>query len=141
MMNRVSRFLVVFAALAMVAGCSMQQSFKDADAKVAQFHSARDRGQWQTIWTDADPQMRESTSHAQFDKLMSAVHRKLGKVRETKQTGWNANATTGGTFATLTYQTTFERGSGVEQFVYRKGDAGRLTLVSYTIQSQDMMLD
>ncbi|MEJ2409405.1 MAG: hypothetical protein P8Y58_08945, partial [Novosphingobium sp.] len=68
-------------------------------------------------------------------------HRKLGKVRDSKQVGWNANATTGGTFLTITMQTTFENGTGTEQFVYRKGDEGKLTLMGYNIQSQDMMLN
>ncbi|KPH60486.1 MAG: DUF4019 domain-containing protein [Novosphingobium sp.] len=140
-MNRLGRYLMPFAAAAMLGGCGVKESFKDAEIEVGKFHQALDAGQWQQIWTKADPQLRETTQRPQFEKFLDAVHRKLGKVREAKQVGWNANATTGGSFVTLTYQTTFEHGSGVEQFVYRKGDGGGMTLVGYNIDSQDMMLN
>ena len=141
MMNRFGRYLMPFAAAAMLAGCGMKESFEDAGVEVAKFHRALDAGRAQEIWNSADPQFRGATQQAQFTKLIDAVHGKLGKVRASKQTGWNANATTGGTFVTLTMETTFERGSGVEQFVYRKGDGGHMALVGYNIQSQDMMLN
>jgi len=140
-MNGLARYLMPFAAAAMLAGCGMKESFADAGLEVAKFHRALDAGRTQEIWNDADPQLRSATQQAQFAKLIDAVHRKLGKVRSSKQVGWNANATTGGTFVTLTMETVFEHGSGVEQFVYRKGDGGRMALVGYNIQSQDMMLD
>ncbi|WP_132384902.1 DUF4019 domain-containing protein [Novosphingobium sp. PhB165] len=140
-MNRLTRYLVPFAAVAMLAGCGMKESFADAGLEVAKFHRALDAGRSQEIWNNADPQFRSASQQAQFAKLIDAVHRKLGKVRTSKQVGWNANATTDGTFVTLTMQTAFEHGTGVEQFVYRKRDAGHMALVGYNIQSQDMMLD
>lgn len=140
-MNALARYLMPFAAAAMLAGCGMKESFADAGLEVAKFHRALDAGRAQEIWKSADPQLRSTTQQAQFVKLIDAVHRKLGKVRSSKQVGWNANATTGGTFVTLTMETAFEHGSGVEQFVYRKADGGHMALVGYNIQSQDMMLD
>lgn len=144
-MNRLARYLMPFAAAAMaaamLAGCGMKQSFQDASAEVGQFHAALDAGNWQELWSRGDPQLHKATTRDRFGKLLDAVHRKLGKVKESKQVGWNADATTGGTFLTLTMQTTFEKGTGTEQFVYRKREGGTLTLVGYTIQSQDMMLN
>ncbi|MCJ2177056.1 DUF4019 domain-containing protein [Novosphingobium album (ex Hu et al. 2023)] len=119
----------------------MKQSFQDASAEVGQFHAALDAGQWQGLWTNGDPELHKATTRDRFGKLLDAVHRKLGTVRGSKQVGWNAEATTGGTFLTLTMQTTFEKGTGTEQFVYRKGDGGKLTLMGYDIQSQEMMLN
>ncbi|MCJ2185261.1 DUF4019 domain-containing protein [Novosphingobium beihaiensis] len=119
----------------------MKESFQDASVEVGQFHAALDAGQWQKLWSKADPQLHKATTRDRFGKLLEAVHRKLGKVKESKQVGWNTNATTGGTFLTLTMQTTFEKGTGTEQFVYRKEDEGKLALVGYHIQSQDMMLN
>ena len=138
-MNRLARYLVPFAAAAMLAGCGVKESFQDASVEVSEFHAALDADKWQGLWSGGDPQLRKTTTRDRFGKLLDAVHRKLGKVRESKQIGWNAEAAAGGTFLTLTMQTTFEKGSGTEQFVYRKGDGSKLTLVSYTIQSQDMM--
>lgn len=76
-----TRYLGLFAVAAMLAGCGVKESFRDADAG------------------------------------------------------------TGSTFVTVAMQATFEKGAGTEQFVYRKGDGGRLALVAYTIQSQEIMLD
>jgi len=141
MSRRVGRYLVPFVAAAMLAGCGVKESFKDAEAEVAKFHQAMDAGNLQPIWRQADPVLRKGPEHDQLAKALEAVQRKLGKVKGTKQVGWNANATTGGTFVTLTYETQFERGSGVEQFVYRKSDEGQVALTGYNIQSQDMMLN
>jgi len=142
-MNRFARYLVPFAAAAMLGGCGIKESFKDSEVQVARFHAALDAGQVQKIWTTADPDLRKSTRREDFEKLLDAVHRKLGKVTASKQVGWNANATNSGTFLTVTMQTTFENGAGTEQFVYRKGkgEGAPPTLVGYTIQSQDMMLN
>lgn len=140
-MNRLGRYLMPFAAAAMLAGCGVKESFKDAEVEVGKFHQALDAGDLPAIWQQADPVLRQGAQRSQLEKVLDAVHRKLGKVKEAKQVGWNANATTGGTFVTLTYQTVFEHGSGVEQFVYRKGDEGKVSLTGYDIQSQDMMLN
>lgn len=140
-MKRLARYLMPFAAAAMLAGCNVKESSKAADVEVGQFHQGLDAGGWQAIWASADPQLRKTTTRAQFGKLLDAVHGKLGKVKTSQQVGWNAEATTGGSFVTVTMQTTFERGAGTEQFVFRKGEADKLTLVGYNIQSQDMMLN
>ncbi|MCJ2181367.1 DUF4019 domain-containing protein [Novosphingobium sp. 1949] len=140
-MNRLMRFLVPFAVAATLGGCGIKESFEKADVAIGQFHRELDAGAIGRIWTTADPDLRQATSQADFEKLLGAVHAKLGKVRTTKQVGWNTNATTGGTFLTATMQTTFEKGTGVEQFVYRKGKDDALTLVGYNIQSRDMMLN
>lgn len=139
-MKRLARYLMPFAAAAMLAGCNVKESLKDADIEVGQFHQKLDAGNWQAIWTAADPQLHKATTRAQFGGMLDAVHGKLGKVKSSEQVGWNAEATTGGSYVTVTTQTTFARGSGTEQFVFRKGEAGKLTLAGYDIQSKDMML-
>ena len=140
-MNRLARYLMPFSAAAMLAGCGVKESIEHASVEVDAFHKDLDAGNWQDVWTHADPQLRQASQRDQFEKLMEAIHRKLGRVRSSKQAGWNANTTTGGSFVTLTMQTAFEKGTGVETFVFRKDDGGKLALVGYNIQSQDMMLN
>ena len=140
-MYRLMRYLTPILAAAMLAGCGVRESFDDASAEVDRFHAALDAGEWQRVWKGADPALRGATQREEFGRPLEAVHRKLGKVRSSEQTGWNANATTQGTFLTLTMRTEFERGSGMEEFVYRKADDGKLALVGYNIQSREMMLN
>ncbi|MCJ1959539.1 DUF4019 domain-containing protein [Novosphingobium mangrovi (ex Hu et al. 2023)] len=140
-MNRIARLLVPFAAAAMLGGCGIKESFEKADAVIARFHGDLDAANYTRIWTRADPELRSASDKAAFEKLLGAVHTKLGAVKETKQVGWNTNASTSGTYLTATYQTTFEKGTGTERFTYRKGDEDAVTLVNYAIDSQDMMLN
>lgn len=140
-MNRIARLLVPFAAAAMLGGCGIKESFEKADVAIASFHADLDAGKFDKIWTSADPDLRKATRKGDFEKLLKAVHTKLGAVKTTRQVGWNTNATTSGTFLTATFQTTFEKGSGNEQFTYRKGKGDAVTLVRYGIDSQDMMLN
>lgn len=135
------RYLAPIAGLAMLSGCGVKESVEQASGEVERFHHALAAGRLQQIWSEADPQFRQSTKQADFARFMGAIDRKLGKVRSTRQVGWNANATTGGTFVTLNLETSFERGSATEQFVYRKADEGRLALVGYNLQSREMMVN
>jgi hypothetical protein len=140
-MKRLARYLMPFAAAAMLGGCNVTESIKEASVEVDKFHRALDAGNSQGIWASAGADLHQATPRAQFVAVLDAVHRKLGKVKSTKQVGWNSNATTSGSFVTLTNETVFERGTGTEQFVYRKGDADKLSLAGYHIQSNDMMLN
>ncbi|MEE4452608.1 DUF4019 domain-containing protein [Novosphingobium resinovorum] len=130
-----------FAVAAMLSGCNVKESIRDAGAEVVRFHAALDAGHSQAIWDATGADMRKATTQQQFVALLDAVHRKLGRVKSSKQVGWNSNSTTGGSFMTVTNETVFERGSGTEQFVFRKEEADKLALVGYHIQSNEMMLN
>jgi len=140
-MNRFVRYLMPIAAAATLIGCNVKQSLDDAAAAISVFHADLDAGNFDAIWNDAGPQMHKAAKKEQLVGLLAAVHRKLGKVKDSKQVGWNSNATTSGMFTTVTMETTFEKGKGTEQFVYAKGEDDRLALVGYNIQSQQMMLN
>ncbi|KQM18817.1 DUF4019 domain-containing protein [Novosphingobium sp. Leaf2] len=140
-MTIIARTVLVVLAASALAACNVQESIRNADAEVAQFHRSLDAGSWGAVWDSSDPALRQATPRAQWVKLLEAVHRKLGNVKSTKQVGWNANTSTNGSFVTVTTETVFERGKGTEQFVFHKGEADKLALVGYSIQSQDMMLN
>lgn len=128
----------LLAAVLMAGGCKGPGSVQDAGAKVAAFHHRLDAGDYEAIWRDSGPGI-QSVDKASFTRFLTAIHDKLGKVRESKQTGWRSEMNTGGSFASLTMQTTFERGSGEESFLY-KGTGADQKLEGYHINSMDMML-
>ncbi len=125
----------------MLGGCEIKESIRQADAEVVQFHRELDAGHSQEIWEATGPDMREATTRKDFVAMLDAVHRKLGNVKSSKQVGWNSNSGTGGSFMTVTNETVFERGHGTEQFVFRHGEADKLALVGYHIQSNEMMVN
>lgn len=127
------------AALLTLAGCKGPGSVQDANAKVTTFHQRLDAEDFAAIWNESGPDIKTTTTQQSFTKLLAAVHGKLGKVRESKQTGWRSEVNTGGSFTELTMQTTFEHGSGEESFVYKSYGQGQ-QLAGYHINSTDMML-
>jgi hypothetical protein len=130
---------VLTVTLLTLAGCKGPGSVQDASTRVATFHRRLDAGDFAAIWNDSGPDMKTTTTQESFTKLLAAVHGKLGKVRESKQTGWHSEVSTGGSFTELTMQTRFERGSGEESFVYKSYGQGQ-QLAGYHISSDDMML-
>lgn len=139
MVNRLWRYLMPFAAAAMLGGCSIKDTIRDADAAVVRFHDDLDAGRAQAIWEETGADMRQATTRKQFLAMLDAVHSKLGNVKSSRHVGWNRNASTNGSFMTVTNETVFERGKGTEQFVFRKSKADELALVGYHIQSNEMM--
>jgi hypothetical protein len=136
------RFAIAFLAAVSLLLCSCGSVTADtnlAKQAVTQFHSQLDAQQYAALYTAADPQLHQATSQADFTKLLAAVHRKLGNVRESNLRTWHAGWYTGqGTTVTLTYDTTFASGSGTEQFVWHIND-NRALLYGYHINSADLI--
>lgn len=70
--------------------------------------------------------------------LFSAIDRKLGRLRESKQINWHVNSHNLVTTVVLVYQSRFEDGTA-ETFTFRvQGEKPRL--IGYNIESMDMLL-
>lgn len=119
-------------ALLGLAGCKGPGSVQDAAAKVAVFHQRLDAGDIDSIWRDSGPEI-QGTDKKAFYRFLSAIHGQLGRVRTSKQVGWRAEVDTGGSTAEVIMQTTFERGSRKETFVF-KGSASEQKLAGYHIE-------
>jgi hypothetical protein len=128
------RIAAVFATavLLALAACKGLASVQDANAKVAVFHQRLDAGDFDAIWADSGPDMQNTDKKA-FVRLLSAVRDQLGKVRNSKQTGWNTQMDTGGSETEVTMQTEFERGSRKETFLFRSTGQGA-RLAGYTVE-------
>ena len=134
------RYLLPIAAAAMLGGCGIQESYKVSGAEAEHFHAAMSAGNSDQIWDSAAPGFRSSHDKAQFAALLDAIGRKLGKVKEAKQTGWNANSNNGVSTVTIKFDTTFERGSGQETIAMLWVSDKSLKLLDYKIDSQEMLI-
>jgi hypothetical protein len=124
--------------MVIAAGCSMGAHVETATSGVATFHEQVNAGQFDAIYTAAATDFRKATTQEDFNKLLGAIAARLGKHVSSAQSGWHVNAGTGGTIVTLTFNSTFERGVGTEQFVFRIKDQ-KPQLLGYHIQSNDML--
>lgn len=133
-MKRFSIFLVL-----LLCACSAVRGTENAERGVARFRASYERAEFGQIYSAAHPDLKQATSQRDFLQLMEAIHRKMGKVKGAARTNANVNVNPSGTRVTLVYDTQFEQGAGVEQFVWRmQGDSARLE--SYNINSPVLIL-
>jgi Protein of unknown function (DUF4019) len=127
--------------LALFCGaCSIGHGKADGEKAVARFHSQYGREQFDSIYTAAASTLRESTSKDEFIRFMTAVHTKLGAVRQSTPSGWRVQALTSGSYVDLTYETDFARGHGTESFRIRLGGDGA-KLEGYNINSAALVVN
>lgn len=120
--------------------CSIGKGKEDAVKAVDRFHAQYARQQFDSIYAAADKDLKQTTTHAEFVRFMSAVHRKLGPIEETKPVGWNVQRQTNGSFVVLNYETDFARGPGTESFTWRIRQ-GVPRLQTYNVNSPALVVD
>ncbi|HXG83690.1 MAG TPA: DUF3887 domain-containing protein [Pyrinomonadaceae bacterium] len=131
--KRLALFFLV-ALISLIASCSLMKSTKPSEIAVEKFHSQYNQKQFSEIYNQADEKFKNSATEEQFLALFENLYKKLGTVKQSSQVQWNVNATTSGTFVTLTYDVEFSEGKGMEQFVYlTNGD--KSALYNYNVNS------
>jgi|ERR1051326_4122479 hypothetical protein len=121
-------------------GSGMAEGRRMANASVEHFHDQLNAGQFDQIYAESDARFQSAGSKLDILKLFEAIHRKLGNTKSQTLSFWNMNATTSGFFITVTYDTSFERGSGQENFTWVKV-GNKLSLVGYHIQSNALITE
>jgi len=106
---------------------------------LGEFHELYNDGKVAEVYSDSDLKFKSIITEKQFVELMGTAQRKLGKVTQTKVSGWNSHKLNRTTTVVLTGAATFERGTGTEVFTFEI-DGDKAVLVSYHIGSKDMML-
>ncbi len=138
-MKIISLFLVLSVAL-FVSGCGgMFKGKKAAEQSVADFHKLYNDGKLSDIYSAGHSKFKGATTEKQFLEFVGAVQRKLGKVMQTTEAGFNVRTFNLTTTVVLTQTTTFEQGTGTEVFTFQmEGD--KAVLVGYNINSKDLIL-
>jgi hypothetical protein len=128
--RQLSCLLVSFGLL----GCSAAEQTALAEEQVVQFHRRLNSGDFEGVYDTATNEFKSSARKEDILELLRTVHAKLGLVTETKKLNWNVNYHTSGTFVTIVYETSFQRGKASERFVFRI-EAREPKLVSYNVDS------
>lgn len=129
---------LIVAASAFSGCASARKDSSLAQKAVDVFHSQLDSEQYSLIYESADAKLRETTSEADFVRLLHNVHSELGTVRssvlEFRGIGFHSK---GKATVRLDYNTRFMRGLGAEEFVWQIRD-NRAILFSYKINSKEL---
>jgi hypothetical protein len=123
-----------------LAACSTTKDVDTATAAVAQFRELMAAQKFDQIYAEGADELKKSTTEQSLTRLLDAVDRKLGAFKSAQSNGWSVNYNTSGTSVTMKYKTQFEKGTGVETFVYRIS-GGKALLAGYQINSADMMIN
>jgi hypothetical protein len=135
------RSVVVLGLLgvSLAVGCSPEKPLESAKSATAEFHARYNGESYATIYAAADGAFKEASSEANFVKLMSAVHRKLGVEAHTRLRTWNVIRGAAGTHVIMSYSSQFEAGEAREDFTWVV-DGEHTRLVGYNINSPTLVL-
>lgn len=137
---RVSSWALILLVLSVLSSCGSGKNMKIATKGVEEFHTQLNSEEYQSIYAVADENLQKTTAEGDFVALLQAVHKKLGNVQTSKRSNFQIGMSTGqGTVVTLVYQTTFDQGSGTEQFLWHMRDNQPL-LLGYHINSNALIL-
>ena len=134
----VRRLYGLLVGAVLVTGCSSGQDLNLAQSEIERFRQLMTAQQFGQIYSEASDELKKTTGEQDMARLLTAIDRKLGPVKNAEKNGWNVNYNTSGTSVTLKFNTQFERGTGAETFVYRIA-GGKALLAGYNITSNALI--
>jgi len=138
-MQRLLCVSVCLCASLFVVACGTQKDLVAADTAVARFHQLLDSQDYVALYVQADQKFRVATKQGDFVALMTAVHKKLGRVGNAARKGFFVNYNTSGSQIRVNYATKFSEGDAEEQFLWSK-NGDNLTLLGYHINSNALII-
>lgn len=139
------KWILLALAMALVffiwqCGSAFKAAMSESDGSVAEFHRALNAGDFARIYEEAHPDFKKSTQQAELEKLLEAIHRKLGEAGKSDRQNLVMNATTSGRFVTGVYSTQYAAEKATETFVW-KADGKKLRLFNYTMNARALITD
>jgi hypothetical protein len=132
------RLLLFVACVLALAGCGLSEGIDTAEKAVVTFHEKFNAGQFGEIYDASSDDLRATAARSEFMTTMAAIRKKLGAIRATERTGFDARVDSQGTFVALEYETDFENGAGTEDFTWKIAD-GRAKLRGYNVTSNALL--
>ena len=132
------RHLLLAACALALAGCGLMEGVDTAEQAAATFHEQYNAGAFDETYDASADDLRATEARSEFITTLAGVRTKLGSMRATRRTGFNARVDSSGTFVELEYETEFENGTGTEEFTWEISN-GRARLLSYNVSSRALL--
>lgn len=129
------RILMALSGALLVAACNPGAQLEDAQARIEQLHAIYNDNDSKALYRFGGDAFREAVSPEQADDLMALFHARLGTIKSTQQTSFNAGFNNGTATTTVVMETRFEQGTGTETFVF-KGSGETMELLAWNVNSQ-----
>jgi hypothetical protein len=102
------------------------------------FREQYDAGIFGDMYDAGSDDLRATATRDVFMTTMASLRTRLGSMRETKRTGFNARVGSDGTFVVLEYVTEFENGTATEGFTWEISE-GRARLLGYNVDAKALL--
>jgi len=119
-----------------LTGCGLSKNTKVAETEVERFHQRWNAAEFQAVYDDAHMNFRSAQPAAAMIESMQSVKKHYGNLQTSARRSWGFNSNAGVTDVKLSYDSAFEHGAGVENFVFRMTGEKAL-LVSYDIMTPE----
>jgi hypothetical protein len=124
---------IALATILVLSGCGLKKDTKAADAAIERFHQHWNADEFKAIYDEANANFRNKSAE-ETAATFARVKGVYGQFKSATRRSWGFNSDKGVSDIKLKYDSTYDRGSAVEAFVYRMaGDKALLT--SYEIMS------
>jgi hypothetical protein len=128
------------AVLCLTSACNPAKNKALAESAVVNFHSQLDAGKFHDIYGTSSDRFKKATTEEEWNKLLGAIHRKLGNVKSSGLTNWRAFTGPGGTTMQVSFKTRFEKSEAIEDFNWLMVD-GKPELLGYNIRSNALITE
>ena len=125
---------VIFIVVIPLVAMSCSRARVAAEAASQEFRARMTTGAYREIILSAAPEFQNATTELDFAKAMEGVKQRLGRWQSSEAPTWKVFAGTSRQTVTLTYNSHFERGMAIEEFVWRI-QQGRPALAGYHVKS------
>ena len=139
------KVVIIILAVLAVAGFgiyklvnSLGRAGEAGDAAVSVFHGHYNANRVKEIISGAAPAFRSTVSADDFAGLIRLLHDKLGERKSGERSGINLHTDNGNTTLELTYDSTFEKAAGTEEFVLDYNGEVPL-LIGYHVKSPALL--
>ena len=138
-MKTIALFLALCLTLFAVGCGGMFKGKEAAEQSVADFHKLFNDHKLAEIYAAGHSKLKGAATEKEFLEFVGAVRRKLGKVTQTSNVGFNIRTFNLTTTVVLNQSTKFEQGTGTEAFTFEM-NGEKAVLVGYNINSKDLIL-
>jgi hypothetical protein len=142
--SRRGALLVCFGIAALVAGVILlylgkggYHNYRLASAAVERFHQQLNAAEYDTIYSEATNDFRQSSNHDDTIRFLQSVHDKMGNAGKTSTIGFHMNWNKGHLWVNRVLNTQFALGQGQENFIWIL-EQDQLQLYGYHITSPNL---
>ena len=135
-LSTVLQSTVALLSVLVLSGCGVAKNTKVAEAEVERFHQHWNANEFQAVFDEGHMQLRAAQPVEQFTATIERVKKNYGQLTTSTKRSWGFNSDNGVTDIKLSYDSAYEHGAAVEEFVYRMTGEKAL-LVSYDIMKPE----